>query len=279
MSVSPVLDVLCRGFAYTNASGKRYLANCYARETGKPRAVRKSPEQIKILEEFFEKEQCPYPGDMMLLAYETKLDPIKLRQWFGNQKSKLYKQGWEYDGPNIFEPNPRNAKNMWNEYKKNPRQYAKDLWDTKVCRLTGRRMEAPTLSLWRSPTAWNAKFGSDGNEDEEERWQWYRTRPRRAAPGLIISWLAQRAAVEIMTSKHDSLNSKQAFLLHQAHLSTCYIGTVKLQPVFACWSYLTDHCLGLASMHCGALVVSHLPFLLFLVFSVARIPTFLFVNC
>ncbi|KAK6205974.1 hypothetical protein LQW54_008037 [Pestalotiopsis sp. IQ-011] len=109
-------------------------------------------------------EKCPYPGDMMLLAYETKLDPIKLRQWFGNQKSKLYKQGWEYDGPNIFEPDPMNAKRMWNEYKNNPRQYAKDLWDTKVCRLTGRRLETPTLSPWRSPAAWNAKFGSDGDK-------------------------------------------------------------------------------------------------------------------
>lgn len=122
----------------------------------------------------------------MLLAYETKLDPIKLRQWFGNQKSKLYKKGWEYDGPNIFEPDPMNAKGMWNEYKKNPRQYAKDLWDTKVCRLTGRRMETPTLSLWRSPAAWNATFGSDGDEDEEERWQWSRTRPKRIT-GLFIS--------------------------------------------------------------------------------------------
>lgn len=106
----------------------RYFADRAARESGQPRATPLTDGQREILEESFFNEPFPYTGVIILLTYRTQLRPKQVKQWFDNRRKKYRTEGVPLPTRNSAEQDPAAAARMWRAYKRDPDEYAKQLW-------------------------------------------------------------------------------------------------------------------------------------------------------
>jgi hypothetical protein len=116
----------------------RYYANRVAREEGRPRAVRKTPEQLERLRESWEDDPYPTVGETIILVHSTGLEPKQVKAWFDNERKKADKRGETMFTRN--EPTDMNdAARMWRAYKKDPEGYVKALTSGEISPRTGQR--------------------------------------------------------------------------------------------------------------------------------------------
>ena len=53
----------------------------------------KTPEQLRLLGEMFDAEPFPYPGDLILLTWQTGLRPEQVKGWFEHKRSQYLRRG------------------------------------------------------------------------------------------------------------------------------------------------------------------------------------------
>jgi hypothetical protein len=68
-------------------------ANRIAAEQNRPRAIQKTPEQLQKLQELWDKDPYPTPGETMLVAHDSGLEPKQVKNWFDNERKKVEKNG------------------------------------------------------------------------------------------------------------------------------------------------------------------------------------------
>ncbi|KAK0102022.1 hypothetical protein ONS95_001173 [Cadophora gregata] len=77
---------------HSTAVGK-YFANRMAAEAGRPRATKKTPEQLAMLQESISDDPYPSPGESILFAHCTGLELKQVKQWFENERTQAVKNG------------------------------------------------------------------------------------------------------------------------------------------------------------------------------------------
>lgn len=85
-------------------------------ESGKPRANRKTPQQLEMLHKSF--KETPYPQAMVsiVLVYETGLSAGQIKKWFQNERCKRgVTGGWKGAGKDVHV-----AARWWREYRREP---------------------------------------------------------------------------------------------------------------------------------------------------------------
>jgi hypothetical protein len=115
-----------------------------AREEGRPRAVRKTPEQLERLRESWEDEPYPNVGETIILVHSTGLEPKQVKAWFDNERKKANKKG----EPMVTRNTPtdmNDAARMWRAFKKDPEGYARALTSGEISPGTGQRQRAANV--------------------------------------------------------------------------------------------------------------------------------------
>ncbi|KAI0008647.1 hypothetical protein F4779DRAFT_426222 [Xylariaceae sp. FL0662B] len=111
----------------TSQAVGRYFSNRAARERGQPRARAPTRKQLRLLEEAFDEDAYPYTGTIILLTYQTGLQPKQVKSWFDNRRRRLARKG-EYMFSMNFDQDPALAATMWRDYQKDPEAYAREIF-------------------------------------------------------------------------------------------------------------------------------------------------------
>lgn len=141
-----------------------------AAETGRPRAQRKTPEQIAILERVFRKTCAyPYTGEALAASFLTGLEPRQVTSWFERQRTKLD----DYELDNGFEcQDPTAARRMRRTYQLDPEAFVRGVIFGEINPRTGNRRaerKRPRVSLVKTWKAWErAREAEDGGAQDHE---------------------------------------------------------------------------------------------------------------
>ncbi|KAI1326440.1 hypothetical protein F5Y16DRAFT_400331 [Xylariaceae sp. FL0255] len=142
---------------------------------GQPRAQSKTPEQLQLLEEAFDDDPYPPVGVMIVLTYQTKLEPKQVKQWFDYKRAKLDKTGEVFftraPPAGLTPANLATcAARMWRAYKRDPEGYAKELYMRRVSHYTGessQHQREPELEA-EDEREWEQRWSSNAQEMESE---------------------------------------------------------------------------------------------------------------
>lgn len=83
---------------------------------------RKTPEQLKILEDHYLVTPLPHPNVVIFMAYKTGLEPRQIKAWFENKRGK---EDAIYVEAGYKEVSKEEAARIWRAYKKDPVGYTK----------------------------------------------------------------------------------------------------------------------------------------------------------
>ncbi|KAI0109439.1 hypothetical protein F4776DRAFT_400689 [Hypoxylon sp. NC0597] len=148
----------------------RYFSNRAARETGQPRARPLTPAQLGLLEESWCSDPYPYVGTIIVLTYQTKLQPKQVKRWFDNQRKKYRNNGLFLSTRNVAQQDPACAARMWRAYNKNPSEYAKKLWlgtiSASTGAPTGKAIDTAKEREWERRWDTDTKDGRKGQIDD-----------------------------------------------------------------------------------------------------------------
>ncbi|KAI0384577.1 hypothetical protein F5Y04DRAFT_248645 [Hypomontagnella monticulosa] len=147
----------------------QYFSNRAAREAGRPRARPPTPEQLEILKDNFLDEPFPPTGTLILLTYQTGLEPKQVKQWFDYQRKKYRNDGILLVTRSANQQNPVTAAKMWRAFKKAPAEYTKSLWLGAIALDSG------------EPT------GEPPGEGREEEWAEWEEHVRKRESNTVVS--------------------------------------------------------------------------------------------
>ncbi|KAL8284125.1 hypothetical protein RQP46_004874 [Phenoliferia psychrophenolica] len=100
----------------------RWISNRKAAAEGRPRAQRKTPAQLALLEESFEDDAYPTPLELMRLAALTDLKDQQVKDWFLNTRKKHHDNGtpmWSRSNADTVTDELAQGREDWRDWKKN----------------------------------------------------------------------------------------------------------------------------------------------------------------